>query len=144
MIYHSEHHNNTQKIAEAMAEEINADILKAADAGPDKLGEYDIVGFGSGVYNGRLHKELSGILDGLPQKVDKKAFIFSTTGSETYSSMAHDRFRPLLAEKGFTLVGEFSCLGFDTAITEEGINKGKPDKQDIKDAKDFILSITEK
>ena len=77
IIYHSEHHDNTKKIAKAMAEKINADILKAADFNLNKFEEYDIVGFGSGVYNGKLHKELSEILSKLSQQDDKKAFIFS-------------------------------------------------------------------
>jgi len=123
IIYHSEHHGNTKKIAKAMAEKVGADILKAADVNLNKFEEYDIVGFGSGVYNGKLHKELSEILSKLSQQDDKKAFIFSTTGSKTYSSMAHERFRPMLEEKGFEIIGEFSCLGFDTALTKEGINK---------------------
>ncbi|GAH36099.1 unnamed protein product [marine sediment metagenome] len=106
-----------------MAEKVGADILKAADVNLNKFEEYDIVGFGSGVYNGKLHKELSEILSKLSQQDDKKAFIFSTTGSKTYSSMAHERFRPMLEEKGFEIIGEFSCLGFDTALTKEGINK---------------------
>ena len=144
IIYHSEHHGNTKKIAKAMAEKINADILKAADVNLNKFEEYDIVGFGSGVYNGKLHKELSEILSKLSQQDDKKAFIFSTTGSKTYSSMAHERFRPMLEEKGFEVIGEFSCLGFDTALTKEGINKGRPNKQDIKDAEDFIVNIIKK
>ena len=144
IIYHSEHHGNTKKIAKAMAEKINADILKAADASLNKFEEYDIVGFGSGVYNGKLHKELSEILSKIPQQDDKKAFIFSTTGSKTYSSMAHERFRPMLEEKSFEIIGEFSCLGFDTALTKEGINKSRPNKQDIKDAEDFIVNIIKK
>ena len=144
IIYHSEHHGNTKKIAKAMAEKINADILKAADVNLNKFEEYDIVGFGSGVYNGKLHKELSEILIKLSQQDDKKAFIFSTTGSKTYSSMAHERFRPMLEDKGFEIIGEFSCLGFDTALTKEGINKGRPNKQDIKDAEDFIVNIIKK
>lgn len=144
IIYHSEHHGNTKKIAKAMAEKINADILKAADVSLNKFEEYDIVGFGSGVYNGKLHKELSEILSKLSQQDDKKAFIFSTTGSKTYSSMAHERFRPMLEEKGFEIIGEFSCLGFDTALTKEGINKGRPNKQDIKNAEDFIINIIKK
>ena len=144
IIYHSEHHGNTKKIAKAMAEKINADILKAADVNLNKFEEYDIVGFGSGVYNGKLHKELSEILSKLPQQDDKKGFIFSTTGSKTYSSMAHERFRPMLEEKSFEIIGEFSCLGFDTALTKEGINKGRPNKQDIKDAEDFIVNIIKK
>ena len=144
IIYHSEHHGNTKKIAKAMAEKVGADILKAADVNLNKFEEYDILGFGSGVYNGKLHKELSEILSKLSQQDDKKAFIFSTTGSKTYSSMAHERFRPMLEEKGFEIIGEFSCLGFDTALTKEGINKGRPNKQDIKDAEDFILNIIKK
>jgi len=144
IIYHSEHHGNTKKIAKAMAEKINADILKAADVNLNKFEEYDIVGFGSGVYNGKLHKELSEILSKLPQQDDKKGFIFSTTGSKTYSSMAHERFRPMLEEKSFEIIGEFSCLGFDTALTKEGINKDRPNKQDIKDAEDFIVNIIKK
>lgn len=124
-----------------MAEKINADILKATDVNLNKFEEYDIAGFGSGVYNGKLHKELSEILSKLSQQNDKKAFIFSTTGSKTYSSMAHERFRPMLEEKGFEIIGEFSCPGFDTALTREGINKGRPNKQDIKEAEDFIVNI---
>lgn len=127
-----------------MAEKINADILKAADVNLNKFEEYDIVGFGSGVYNGKLHKELSEILSKLSKQDGKKAFIFSTTGSKTYSSIAHERFRPMLEERGFEIIGEFSCLGFDTALTKEGINKGRPNKQDIKDAEDFIVNIIKK
>jgi len=144
IIYHSEHHGNTIKIAKAMAEKVGADIVKAENISPRDFDIYDTVGFGSGVYNGRLHGELSEIIDKLPEQENKKAFIFSTTGSKTYSSMAHNRFKPELIDKGFAIIGEFSCLGFDTALTEEGINKGRPDKHDIKDAEDFIVNIIKK
>ena len=108
------------------------------------LVKFYIVGFGSGVYNGRLHSELSEIIGKLPKQENKKAFIFSTTGSKTYSSMAHNRFRPELIDKGFAIIGEFFCLGFDTALTEEGINRGRPNKQDIEDAEDFIVNTIKK
>jgi flavodoxin len=144
IIYHSEHHGNTKKIAEAMAEKVSADISKAADVNINKFEEYDIVGFGSGVYNGKLHKELSEILSKLSQQEGKKAFIFSTAGSKTYGPIANEQFRPMLEEKGFKIVGEFSCLGFDTALTREGINKGRPNKQDFKDAEDFIVNVIKK
>ena len=144
IIYHSEHHGNTQKIAKAMGDKINADVLDAADVDINIFKKYDIYGFGSGVYNGKLHNKLSEILGKLSLKDNKKAFIFSTTGSKTYSSMAHERIRPTLEEKGFEIIGEFSCLGFDTALTSEGINQGRPDTQDIRDAEDFIVGITKK
>ncbi len=141
IIYHSEHHQNTEKIAKAIAIKVGAEIIKAKDINPIDLDNYDILGFGSGVYHGRLHNELLELIDKLPCQKDKKSFIFSTTGSMTYSKLAHDRFRPLLIKKGLKIVGEFSCLGFDTALTREGINKGKPDKQDLENAENFIQSI---
>ena len=144
IIYHSEHHRNTEKIAKAMAEKTGADIARAEDVGPGDLNDYDMIGFGSGVYNGKLHGDLSEIILNLPQHQDKKVFIFSTTGSKTYSSIAHSRFRTELEEKGFKVLGEFSCLGFDTALTDEGINRGRPNAQDIKDAGDFIVDIIKK
>jgi len=141
IIYHSEHHQNTEKIARTMASKIEAESKEAKDVATEEINNYSIIGFGSGVYNGRLHKDLSEIIDKLPFQDNKKSFIFSTTGSLSYSRLAHDRFSPLLIKKGFRIIGEFSCLGFDTAITREGINKGSPDKQDLENAERFIESI---
>ena len=144
IIYHSEHHQNTEKIAKVMALKSGADIIKAKDINSIDIKDYDILGFGSGVYNGRLHSELSEIIEKLPYQNDKKSFIFSTTGSMAYSELALDRFRPSLIKKGFKIIGEFSCLGFDTALTREGINNGKPDKQDLENAENFSQGILTK
>jgi len=141
IIYHSEHHQNTEKIARTMATKIEAEFKEAKDVNTEYINDHDILGFGSGVYNGRLHKDLSEIIDNIPYQDNKKSFIFSTTGSMTYSRLAHDRFRSLLIKKGFKVIGEFSCLGFDTALTREGINKGRPDKEDLENAEGFIESI---
>ena len=141
IIYHSEHHGNTKKIADAMGEEPDTVVCSAEDVNLEDLDKHDIIGFGSGVYNGRLHNKLPEILDKLEYQDGKRSFIFSTTGSSTYSAMAHERFKPLLEKKGFRITGEFSCPGFDTALTAEGINKGRPDQQDIRDAKEFIRKI---
>ena len=144
IIYHSEHHQNTEKISKVMAVKSGADIIKAGDINPNDVNRYDIIGFGSGVYNGKLHEDILTIINKLPYQDNKKSFIFSTTGSLNYSKLALDRFRPLLINKGFKIIGEFSCLGFDTAITREGINKGKPDKQDLENAENFIQGILNK
>ena len=66
------------------------------------------------------------------------------TGSMIYSKLAHDKLKPLLEAKGFKIIGEFSCFGFDTALSSEGINKGKPNKQDLENAERFIESILTK
>jgi flavodoxin len=78
IIYHSEHHQNTEKIARTMAAKIEAELIEAKDVNTEDINNYDIIGFGSGVYNGRLHKDLSDIIDKLPYQDNKKAFIFST------------------------------------------------------------------
>ena len=144
IIYHSEHHQNTEKIAKAMAAKIGADLEEAKEVRTEDINNYEIIGFGSGVYNGRFHKDLLEIIDNIPHQDNKKAFIFSTTGSLSYSRLAHDRFRPLLLDKGFKIIGEFSCPGFDTALTREGINKGRPNEQDLENAEKFIQDILAK
>jgi flavodoxin len=144
IIYHSEHHLNTEKIAKAMATKIDTELKEAKEVGTEDINNYDIIGFGSGVYNGSFHKNLSEIINKIPYQDNKKAFIFSTTGSLSYSQLAHDRFSPLLLEKGFEVIGEFSCLGFDTALTKEGINKGRPNEQDLENAEKFIETILTK
>ena len=144
IIYHSEHHQNTEKIAKAMAAKIGADLEEAKEVRIENINNYEIIGFGSGVYNGRFHKDLLEIIDNIPHQDNKKAFIFSTTGSLSYSRLAHDRFRPLLLDKGFKIIGEFSCPGFDTALTREGINKGRPNEQDLENAEKFIQDILAK
>jgi len=144
IIYHSEHHQNTEKIARAMAAKIGADLKEAREVKAEDINNYEIIGFGSGVYNGRFHKDLLEIIDNISHQDNKKAFIFSTTGSLSYSRLAHDRFSPLLLDKGFKIIGEFSCPGFDTALTREGINKGRPNEQDLENAEKFIHDILTK
>lgn len=141
IVYHSHHHGNTEKVAAFMAKRINADLVKASEADPEMLRKYDIIGFGSGVYNSRLHNDLEKLIEGSNIGKSKKVFLFSTTGSKTYSTIAHNYFKDFLAERNIATIGEFSCPGFDTAISNEGINRGRPDEKDFKQAKEFIDNI---
>jgi len=67
--------------------------------------------------------------------------VFSTTGSKTYSARGHKLIIEKLKEKGFSIVGEFSCLGYDTALSPTGINQGKPDMQDLESAREFASRL---
>jgi flavodoxin len=52
-----------------------------------------------------------------------------------------------LSGKGFEIIGEFSCKGFDTWGPFKligGLNKGKPDEEDFKSAERFANSLKEK
>ncbi len=142
LIYVSVHHGNTEKVAVSMANILNADLLQVKQADAAKLEQYDLIGFGSGVYFGKHHASLLDFIDGLPTVRNKKAFIFSTSGLRKIP-FVHDFDKPLrerLQRKGFDVVGEFSCRGYDTsraAMILGGINRGRPNARDLQQAGDF-------
>lgn len=146
IVYVSIHHGNTKKVAEAMAHILNADLLQVKQADAGVLEQYDLVGFGSGIYFGKHHKSLLDFVDGLPISRGKKAFIFSTSGLRKMR-FVHNFDRPMrtrLSRKGFDIVGEFSCRGLDTYRATRlvgGVNKGRPNAEDLKQAEDFARTI---
>jgi flavodoxin len=79
LVVFSYHHNNTQKIAKVIAEVLEAQIMKPQEIRPEELQDYDLIGFGSGIYDAKHHKSLLNLADKLPQVTDCKAFIFSTS-----------------------------------------------------------------
>ncbi len=146
VIYISVHHGNTEKIAKVMANALDADLLQVKQMNASMLEQYDFIGFGSGIYFGKYHKSLLDFADTLPMLRNKKAFIFSTSGLRKIRCI-HDFSKPLkekLQRKGFDVIGEFSCRGFDTswaAMIVGGINKGRPNARDLKQAEDFARAL---
>ena len=139
----SYHHKNTQKIADVFAKTLEAQIKTPQQTNPQDLDQYDLVGFGSGIYFGKHHKDLLELVESL-QVTDKKAFIFSTSGDTRNVSKLHLSLRKKLESKGFKVVGEFNCAGFDTVGPLRlvgGIKKGKPDAEDIKNAEAFVKTL---
>jgi flavodoxin len=69
-------------------------------------------------------------------------FIFSTSGLRKIRFF-HDFDKPLeerLQGKGCDIIGKFSCRGLDTYRATRlvgGVNKGRPDAQDLRRAEDF-------
>jgi len=141
----SVHHSNTEKIAEAMAEVLDAEVVKPNEVDVDKLQGYDLVGFGSGIYFGRHHRSLLDLVDRL-SPLAKKAFIFSTSGMRngilqwTCRGDFNRALKKRLFGRGFDIIGEFSCIGFDTFGPFKlvgGINKRRPDEKDLEKARYF-------
>ena len=58
IVVKSIHHQNTLAVAQAMAEVMPAEICQPAEATNEKLSQYELIGFGSGVYFGMMHREL--------------------------------------------------------------------------------------
>lgn len=132
---------NTDKVAKAMAESINADLRKVEEVKPAMLEEYDLIGFGSGIYHGKHHKTLLDFVAGLPQQ-GKAAFVFSTSGGAMKTM--HREIRAALVQKGFTIKGEFTCPGFDTYGAFGligGFRKGRPNANDLEKARNFVKGL---
>ena len=154
----SYHHNNTEKIANVFAKVLDAQIKTPRQINPEELQEYNLIGFGSGIYDGKHHKTLLDLADKLPQVTNRKAFIFSTSGWTRYTAENHSLLTEKLQSKGYMIVDEFNCAGFDTyggdkeanlieklivRITKlmGGINKGIPNAKDLKHAEEFAQNL---
>ena len=146
LVLFSFHHKNTEKIAKVFAKVLDAQIKTPQEINPEEVQEYDLVGFGSGIYGEKHHTTLLDIADRLPQVADKKAFIFSTSAilGEKKVAKDHSTLREKLQSKGYMIVDEFACKGFNTNSFLRfigGMNKGRPNTDDLKKAEKFAQNL---
>jgi len=144
LVCYSYHHNNTEKVANVFANVLDAQIKTPQQINPEELQEYDLVGFGSGIYGAQHHKSLLDLADKLPQINERKGFIFSTSGTKWEADKNHSLLREKLQSKGYRIVDEFTCLGFNTNSFMKylgGMNKGRPNALDLKHAEEFALNL---
>jgi flavodoxin len=156
IVVHSYHHNNTQKVAQAIAKVLDAKVKSPQQTNPEEINQHDLVGFGAGIDSGKHYRELLDFVDALSQVTDKKAFIFSTCGAPMkfmeldktefakYVAKNHSSLREKLQSKGYMIVDEFSCAGFNTNSFNKlfgGINKGRPNAEDLKHAEEFAQNL---
>jgi len=137
---------STSKIADAIAEGLGADVLSPNAIAAEEFGMYGLVGFGSGIFDQAHHQALLELTDRLPYSPGLKVFIFSTSGVSRRFAMDHqidDPHTPLrerLLKKGYNVVGEFNCAGFnDNSFLKlfGGMNRGRPTQEDLALAKAF-------
>ena len=144
LVLFSYHHNNTEKIANVFAKVLDAEIKTPQQTDPEELQEYSLVGFGSGIYDEKHQKSLLDLADKLPQVTDGKAFIFSTSSNLEPLSKNHSALREKLQSKGYTIVDEFTCAGFNTNSFLKlfgGMNKGRPNAEDLRHAEEFAQNL---
>ncbi|MFD0354217.1 flavodoxin family protein [Streptomyces sp. NPDC127110] len=133
-------HGNTRRVADTMARVLGAAVVSPGEADLAELAAADLVGFGSGVYLGRLHPNLTGLVRALPN-VRGRAFVFATSGLPELRPAPYTR--PLvrrLAAKGFRVEGTFTCRALDTwgpFGLVGGVNRQRPDAGDLAAARAF-------
>jgi flavodoxin len=142
----SYHHMNTEKIARVLADVLDAPIRHPKDIHPEEIQGYDLIGFGSGIYDGMHHKELLQLAERLPVTDGKRAFLFSTSAIVNDDKVAkdHSALRSKLQQKGYEIVDEFACKGYNTNSFLKyfgGMNKGRPNQEDIEQAERFALKL---
>ena len=145
---------STARVAMAIVDELGARV-----AGPDRVdlassGAFTLIGFGSGIFHGEHHAALLALVDELPMAPHAKAFLFSTCGIPArfaspevladYSSRNHAALREKLCAKGYEIVGEFGCPGFnDNKFLKlfGGFNRGRPNAADLGSARSFAKGL---
>ncbi|MFX1507294.1 MAG: flavodoxin family protein [Promethearchaeota archaeon] len=146
VVVKSIHHKNTEKVAKVFAKVLDAEVKMPEEVNPAELHEYNLVGFGSGIYSDKHHKSLLNLADRIPHVINRNAFIFSTSAMMDKDKVAKDHsvLRKKLQFKGYKIVDEFTCKGFNTNSFLRflgGMNKGRPNAEDLKHAEEFALNL---
>ncbi len=150
LVVFSYHHQNTEKIADVIGKVLDAQKRTPQQMRREDLQEYDLIGFGSGIYDGKHHQFLLDFADQLPKVNNRKAFLFSTCGVPVFGmtkaliAKNHLPLREKLQSKGYLIVDEFGCVGFNTnsfLTLFGGINKGRPNAEDLQQAKEFARKL---
>ncbi|MCC7550622.1 MAG: flavodoxin family protein [Methanobacterium sp.] len=149
LVLYSYHHHNTEKVAKVLAKVLDAEIKWPQEINHEELQDYDLIGFGSGIYSAKHHESLLELADELTKVNNKKAFLFSTAGitGKSKASKDHATLREKLMSKGYTIVDDFQCKGFNTNSFLKlfgGMNKGRPNDRDLRNAEDFAWKVKQK
>ncbi|WP_129309716.1 flavodoxin family protein [Streptomyces sp. L2] len=133
-------HGNTRRVADSMARVLDAEVVSPEQADPAELAVADLVGFGSGVFYGRLHPSLTDLVRALPAGTGR-AFVFATSGLPELPPAPFTRpVVRLLRAKGFSVDGSYTCRAFDTWAPFKivgGIRKQRPNPGDLAAARAF-------
>ena len=137
IVYYSQHHGNTKKLLDAIAECGDVTLFDITKGMPDSLEEYDIIGFASGIY---FQKFKDTVLKCAKEKLPKgkKVFLIYTYGAKRDGQTKG--MKAIIEEKECTFLGEYGSFGFDTFGPFKligGIAKGRPNEEDIAGAVEF-------
>lgn len=153
VVVYSYHHGNTETVAKTIAGALGAAVVSPHEVSPGDVAAYDLVGFGSGIDSGKHYAPLLDLADRLPTVAARKAFIFSTCGAPAFGVTRefilknHSALREKLQAKGYSIVDEFGCPGWNTNMFLRffgGLNKGRPNAGDLKRAENFARDLEQK
>lgn len=144
VLYVSKHHKNTEKLLKSLngCDGIEVDLFDFNKGEIPDFNKYEYIGFGSGIYAGKFDKNLRSYIDKNFDASGKKVFLVSTSGIGKTDH--NNSLEKTLSEKGASVIGSFNCKGFDTFGPLKiigGKGKGRPNEEDMKNFRKYILSI---
>ncbi len=141
IVYESTHHQNTLKLVQAIREKFPVDVIDVTETESADLTGYDLIGFAAGIAYGKFYPAIEKFAARcLP--AGKRVFFLYTCGRDSKSYLAS--MRETAARKDCQVLGAYSCRGFDTFGPFKlvgGINKGRPNEEDIAGAVRFFEKL---
>jgi flavodoxin len=157
---------NTEKVAQSLwegckGEDVEIKPIKELD--PATISNYDLVFLGSGIYASRVNKSLADLIESATSLPPKIVFFNTHASKEAYQ----DGFKVVKEKIGENseIIAEFDCCGDNIGIPESMRNtmlerlppekrkeaekhqqwlKGRPNAEDLDNAKNFAISVLEK
>lgn len=147
IIYCSDYKKNTEKIANIFAEKTHCELIKIEDVSNINIENYNLIGFGSGVYRESIPPKMFKMVDKL-NLTGKNVFVFSTSGAgmKYYNNSLIKK----LESMGAINKGSFACKGCFVArdFTDKKIFEiasrlsiGHPNEKDFKEAEKFFMKV---
>jgi flavodoxin len=135
---------NTEKVAQAIATELNCPCIKVPDkTGSVDLNNYDTVFIGTGIYKGQPNADLLSYLQDANLKTRKQFALFMTCfgwGKGVADQNVIETLTQVLASKGQNMLSNrFSCFGGGLGGL---VKRGHPDKEELAAAKKWAKNIT--
>ena len=147
ILYVSKHHGNTKKLIDAVvAAHPEIDLIDVSTLGkyeyPD-LSSYHIIGIASGIYYGGFDKDLRRVAQECLRDGDNVIGFMTYGGTDKQNGRDLDG---ICRVKRATLVSIYGCVGYDTWGPFKlvgGVNKERPNQEDIDGAVEFYDRIVE-
>ena len=141
VVYYSEHHGNTKKLLDAIAEKHDVTLINVTKSPETDLSGYDRIGLASGIYYSSFAKQLLAYAEEhLPE--GKDVFYIFTHGAP--KGMFLNAVRKIAEAKHCRELGDYHCQGYDTFGPFKlvgGIAKGHPTEDEISGAVSFYEGL---
>ncbi|MCR5719068.1 MAG: flavodoxin [Lachnospiraceae bacterium] len=141
IIYYSQHHGNTKKLLDAIAQKHEVTLIDVTQTKDCDLAEYDRIGLASGIYYAGFAKQLITFAEKfLPD--NKQVFFIYTHGAPKGGFLKG--IREITNQKHCKELGEYHTMGFDTFGPFKlvgGVAKGHPTEDEIAGAVSFYESL---